>query len=242
MTEAPEAVPSAPSHRARRRWVRPVAVLLVAAVVTGSVWAVWFSSLLSVRQVRVVGADGAAGERVLTTAAVVEGEPLARVNTDAAAQRVTEIPWVASAEVRRGWPSEVVIAVTQRTPVAKIAGTNQAADHAGVVFDLPGRLPEDLPTVRATGDALAEAVAVLASLPADLSARVRVVTASTRDDVSFVLGNGTTVRWGSAEQGELKAQVVNALLPRRARMIDVTAPELPTTFAERPRRADKAKR
>lgn len=231
---------SAPTPRVRpaRRhgWVRALVAVVVVALIVGSVWAVWFSTLLAVRDVRVVGAEGASAERVLAAAAITAGEPLARVDAEGAARRVTELAWVASAEVRRGWPSEVVIAVQPRTPAAKIAGTNQVADAGGVVFDLPGRLPDGLPSVRATDEALTEAMAVLASLPEELRSRVRVVTASTRDDVGFVLGNGTTIRWGSAERGDLKAQVVAALLPRRARMIDVTAPELPTTFAERPKR------
>lgn len=226
--------------KARRRWVRPVAAVLVVVMAGAAVWVVWFSSVLAAREIRVVGAQGEAAERVVSAAAVVQGEPLARVDTDAAAARVQEIPWVAKAEVRRGWPSELVIAVDQRTPVAKIVGTSQGVDEAGVVFDLPGRLPEGLPTVRAEGEALVEAMVVLRELPDDLRRRVRVMTATTRDDVGFVLGNGTTVRWGSAHRSDLKAQVVTALLPRRARMIDVTAPELPTTFAERPKKASKS--
>jgi cell division protein FtsQ len=41
------------------------------------------------------------------------------------------------------------------------------------------------------------------------------------------------VLWGSAEQGELKAQVLAALLQRRAGVYDVSAPELPTTQQEK---------
>lgn len=230
----PEVRPQAP--RPARRWLRPLVAVLVVTLVAGAVWALWFSSLLSVRDVRVVGAEGDAADRVVSTAAVEPGVPLARVDTEAAAARVLDIAWVAAAEVRRGWPNEVVIAVSQRTPAAKIVGTSQAVDEAGAVFDLPGRLPDGLPAVRAEGEALVEAMGVLRGLPQDLRRRVRVITATTRDDVSFVLGNGTTIRWGSAERGDLKAQVVGALLPRRARMIDVTAPELPTTFDEHPRK------
>lgn len=230
--------PGEPSTAPRpaRRWLRPLVAVLVVALVAGTMWALWFSALLSVRDIRVVGAEGDAADRVVKAAAVEQGAPLARVDTEAATSRVREIPWVADAEVRRGWPNEVVIAVSQRTPAAKLVGTSQAVDKEGAVFDLPGRLPDGLPTVRAEGEALTEAMAVLRALPEDLGRRVRVITATTRDDVSFVLGNGTTIRWGSAERGDLKAQVVEALLPRRARMIDVTAPELPTTFAERPRK------
>lgn len=240
MSDASVGVDTSSVRVTTRGWLGPLLALSAVAVVAVLVWIVWFSSVLSAREIRVVGAEGGAAERVVRTAAISQGEPLARMNADAAAARVLEIPWVADAEVRRGWPSEVVIAVSQRTPVAKIIGTGQVVDVEGAVFDLPGRLPDGLPTVRADGEALVEAMSVLRELPDDLQRRVRVISATTRDDVSFVLGNGTTIRWGSAERGDLKAQVVTALLPRRARMIDVTAPELPTTFAERPPKKTKA--
>ena len=76
------------------------------------------------------------------------------------------------------------------------------------------------------------AVAVLLALPAELLARVDSVTATTRDDVTLVLtGVGQAVRWGSAEDAALKAQVLAALLTRPASVYDVSAPLAPTTRA-----------
>ena len=40
---------------------------------------------------------------------------------------------------------------------------------------------------------------------------------------------GRTVTWGSAEQSELKAEVLAALLSRPDRHIDVSVPGQPTT-------------
>jgi cell division protein FtsQ len=41
------------------------------------------------------------------------------------------------------------------------------------------------------------------------------------------------VRWGSVEQPELKSQVARSLLKRKAKVYDVSAPELPTTYKEK---------
>ena len=50
-----------------------------------------------------------------------------------------------------------------------------------------------------------------------------------RDDVVLTLRAGAAVRWGSAERADRKAQVLRSLLPVRAEVYDVSAPDLPTT-------------
>jgi cell division protein FtsQ len=225
----------------RRRLLRLLLVVVVAALTAVTVWAVWFSSLLAVREVRAVGVEGARANAVLTAAAVPVGEPLARVDTGRAERAVLALDWVSDVEVRRGWPTEVVVAVTAREPVALLAAGSapategagrQAVDATGVVFEAVGST-RGLPRVSAEGPALAEAMAVLASLPRDLARKVVSVSASTRDDVDLTLRSGDIVRWGSAERGEFKAEVLRALLTRKADVYDVSAPELPTTFRAR---------
>ena len=73
-------------------------------------------------------------------------------------------------------------------------------------------------------------MAVLAALPADISARLVSISATTRDDVALTLRSGALVRWGSAQQPEFKAEVLRALLRHKRAVYDVSAPELPTTF------------
>ena len=220
--------------RRRRRW-RSLVLIALAALATAVIWAVWFSSLLAIRTTGVVGVTGAPAQTVADTAAVPIGLPLAQLDAQAVADRVQAIAWVDAVEVRRGWPNAVVLAVVPRTPFAAVAGTAQVVDATGVAYTPPTAPPRDLLPIDAQGAALAEAVAVVRGLPPVLRSRVVEVSASTRDDVTLTLRSGTEVRWGSAQSGELKAQVLAALLPRRPRMVDVTAPELPTTFGERPR-------
>jgi cell division protein FtsQ len=222
----------------RKRIVTLIALALVLLLAGGAIFAVWFSTLLDVERVRVIGAGRE--QEVLASAAIDIGVPIARVDTVSAQQRVSEIPWVKTADVRRGWPSEIVIAVTERVPVARKMsnGGAQGVDTDGVVFTPQGDLPEDLVVVTADGPALVASIEVLQALPPEIKGRVTRVAASTRDDVRLHLKSGSIVRWGSAQEPEFKSQVLLALLPRRARVYDVSAPQLPTTLDENPKKRD----
>ena len=67
-----------------------------------------------------------------TTAAVVAAArlgahpPLISVDPGATAARVEALPYIASARVERHWPDGVTIAVTERVPVAVMAGPGAA--------------------------------------------------------------------------------------------------------------------
>ena len=221
-------VATAPVRR-RRRII--IACVLAVLVLAGAIWLLWFSSVLTVKQVRVVGVEGTLADQALATAAVPVGIHLARLDTDAAAARVLELGWVATAEVRRGWPSEAVVAVTPRSPIAAMKNsTTSGVDAEGVAFDVDPSVLKGLPLVDATDDALVESMKVLVSLPPDIAKRVDAVAAQSKDSVELTLRSGDLVRWGSAERAEEKVAVLRALMDRRAEVIDVTSPETPTIF------------
>lgn len=221
----------------RRRRLRRTGAIAVLLVLAATVWLVWFSPVLAVQRVQVVGVEGSAVDEIRALADIPLGVPIARVDTAAPLERVLTVPWLASAEVRRGWPAEVVVAVVPRVPVArtKVGDQWQGVDAQGVAFAPPAPLGKDLIELSGTGVALRAAVDVLESLPPELRSKVASVAATTRDDVEITLNSGSLVRWGSADEAEFKSQVLTALLGRRAEVYDVSAPELPTTFNERPR-------
>ncbi len=156
----------------RRRRMRILGLVLAALVMAGVVWLVWFSSVLAVKQVRVVGVEDDRAQAVLRAATVPRGVPLATLDTEAARRAVLGLDWVESADVRRGWPNEIVVAVTARVPIAVLAGANDGAavDATGRVFSPEGNWAKGLPTVRAQDVGLEAAMSVLSALPADLAA------------------------------------------------------------------------
>lgn len=218
----------------RNRRIRVALAALVVVLVAVVVWMVWFSNVLAVKDVRVVGVDGERATAVLGAAAIRTGVPLARVDTAGPQRAVAALPWVESVDVRRGWPNEIVLAVSARVPIAIVADNGavgrEAVDAAGVVFEPTGALPPGLPRVSAEGAGLTAAMAVLATLPADLARKVVTLKATTLDDVELTLKSGDIVNWGSADQAQFKGEVLRALMKRKADVYDVAAPELPTTY------------
>ncbi|CAB4890428.1 MAG: FtsQ-type POTRA domain-containing protein [Actinobacteria bacterium] len=214
----------------KRRRVLILIFALIAAIAVG--WMVWFSSLLTSQGVSVVGVDGVPAQEIYHTAQVPLGVPLAQLDTQAIADQLQGISWIESVDVRRGWPHDVVIAVTARNPIA-VTPAGLAVDSHGISFVPTAAVASGLPVVKGDGIGLIAAMGVLSSLPDDLRPKVAKLTASTRDNVELTLKSGAILRWGSVEQAELKSQVARALLKRKAKVYDVSAPELPTTYKEK---------
>ncbi|PWW24686.1 cell division protein FtsQ [Geodermatophilus normandii] len=225
-----------PADRRRRRVVRAVVAVAVVALAW---WAVWASPLLAVHQVRVDGATTLTAEQVRSAAGIPGGTPLLRVDVEAAAARVARLPQVADVAVTRGWPRSVVVTVVERRPVAVVeqAGTRSLVDASGVLFDtVTGEAPEgvvplDVAAPGPDDPATRSALGALVSLPSDVRAQVTGARATTGEDVTLTLADGTTVVWGGADDADDKAAVLVALLAQvasgaldPAAAIDVSAP------------------
>jgi cell division protein FtsQ len=218
-----------------RRWatVRRVVLLLVlVALVGGAGWLVFVSSVLAVERVEVSGTHTVSAARISNAAAVPLGEPLARVDVDRVRERVEDVPVVARADIGRSWPHTVSVEVVERTPVAVVrtGGALRLTDAEGVMFRTVASPRKRLPVVTVSPDAqtLPEAAAVVADLPRRLARRVSHVDAPTIDSIELRLRDGRSVVWGSAESSELKAEVLESLLRRRASVYDVSVPGAPT--------------
>ena len=227
---------------ARRQWARRwmslryvVALVLLVAGLAASVWLVFFSAALSVKNVEVSGTELLAAEQVRRVAAVPDGEQLALVDLAAARSRIGALAEVRSVDVTRAWPDTVQIDIVERTAVAvvELGGRLRGLDEEGVVFRDYRTAPRGMPRVRPTTstgtDALKEAAAVVSALPEDLSARVDHVEVETIDQITLVLRDDRRVLWGSAEDSDQKAEVLEALLGQQARTYDVSVPGSPTT-------------
>jgi cell division protein FtsQ len=221
-----------------RRWLslRYVVVLVLAvALVATSVYLVFFSTTLQVKRVEVVGNDLLSDARIREIADVPVGDQLALVDLARADARVGSLAEVKSVDVTRTWPDAVRIAVVERTAVAvvELAGRIRGLDAEGVVFREYKAVPKGMPRIRPGGaagtDALREAATVVSALPDDLVTRVDHVEVATVDQITLVLRDQRQVLWGSAEESELKAEVVDKLLAaQEASFYDVSVPGNPT--------------
>jgi cell division protein FtsQ len=220
----------------RRRHVR-LGVAIAVLVALG--WALLAGPLLAVRTVQVDGAGALPADLIRESAGVEVGLPLLRVDVDAAEERVRRLPQVASAEVARGWPSSVVITVVERVPVAIVGepGRRSLVDAEGVLFDSvtgsapPGVVPLDVASPSSDDPATMAGLAAVSALPAEVRGDVVRAAATSAEDISLTLADGTTVRWGDAQRSTAKAAALAGLLEQigsgllePALTIDVSTP------------------
>ena len=215
----------------RRRWVALLSAVTVAAVV----YLVLFTSLLGVRSVEITGASSVPADQIRAAAQVPDRKPMMLLDAGQIADRVRELPGVASVDVSRSWPSTLEISVTERTPIGFFTGADgvHLVDATGLDYKTVQTKPEKLPQLSlarvAPDDAVTKsAIEVLASLPQQIRDQVTAVRAKTPGGVEFTLANGKIVRWGSADEPQRKANVLAVLMTRDGKIYDVASPELPT--------------
>lgn len=230
-----------------RRWVRrrgrrhPLLVAALVPLVLATVaWVLWASPLLAVRTVQVDGVRTLTAADVRQAVHVPGGTPLLRVDLAGAAARVRALPQVASAQVTRGWPDRLVVTLTERVPVAVVdtGGQLRLADRTGVLFETvtgdppPGVLPLDVPHPGPHDPATTAGLAAITSLPPAVRAQVATVRATSGQNVTLALRDGTTVVWGSGDQAQPKAAALRGVLDQiragalaRAGTVDVSAPD-----------------
>lgn len=228
-------VPSWPAGLRVPRWVSKRAVLVAVAVTAVLVvalgWLVFYSSVLGVRTVEVTGSSGATASAVREVAAIPDGVPLARVETDGVAERLATLPQVESVSVQRSWPSTVRIVVVERRALALVDrdGVKWLVDRTGTLFAQVTEPPTGVPTLQVAaagpGDRTTmAALEVVQVLPTDILERVSVVSAESADSVVLRLADGRTIVWGSAADSERKALVLAGLFDRPGATIDVSSP------------------
>ncbi len=226
-------------RRRRSRIVRWVVVLVFVAVLVTGGWLAGFSSVLAIRQVEVSGTRMLSPVAVEQAAQVPIGRPMLRTDLRQLTERTQTLAPVESAEVTRVWPKTIRITVRERAAVYALsqAGTGAELDYLlvdrhGVGYTSVAQPPKGLlvASVRTTDSSVLKDIAVVvAALPVALRQRVDQISAASPDTIELALDNGAVLRWGSADQSRLKAKVAVALLHRKARVYDVTAPGQPAT-------------
>jgi cell division protein FtsQ len=220
----------------RRRLTITVSVATLLLMVAG-VALVTLSPLMALDTVRVVGTSRLDAATVGASLDDHLGTPLALLDEAAIRDDLAVFPLIRSFSTEVVPPHTLVIRIVERAPVGAIerGAVVDLVDAAGVVVESLAERPAGIPLI-AAGSTDPDSVAfqsvaeVLTALPADLRAQVDVISASTRDDVTFTMtGVGHRVVWGSAERSSFKARVLAAAIIATAQTVasefDVSAPE-----------------
>ncbi|MFI6869588.1 cell division protein FtsQ/DivIB [Nocardia sp. NPDC050406] len=216
------------SRRVRIGVAAGVVVALAVALVA------YFSPLLSVRTVEVEGISAITDQQVQEALRVPEGRSMLRLDTDAMAQRVSELPKARSVRVQRVFPSTVRVTVEERTPVLYFEAPDGAhlIDSDSVEFAIepaPIGVPKLVTEHPGGYDAVTRAaVTVMAAVPPALRLEVGQIAARSVSDIRLELRDGKTVLWGGATDSERKAAVVVPLLGQPGEVFDISSPNLVT--------------
>ncbi|SJN08367.1 Cell division protein FtsQ [Leucobacter sp. 7(1)] len=223
------------ARRRRRAWwiVLSAVGTLVLFVAVGA-----FTPLMAVRDVQVVGAVNVDEAAVAEALSRFDGVPLALVD-DAEVHRALEpFPVIQRYAVERTPPHTMTVRIEERVPVISlpVEGGIGQYDAAGVLLGVQEAAPAGVPLgTNAVADlssgAFRSAARALRDMPAELRAVIASVSATSAQDVTFVLTDGIEVLWGDAEQTKRKAMVLSAMLgslgDHPVEHVDVSSSEAP---------------
>jgi len=220
-------------RRRRRAWFIAGGAILALAlfVAVGTL-----SPLTAVRDVQISGADRVSVDKVQEALARFEGVPLTLVSDRDVHRALEPFPLIQRYSIERIPPHTLLVRIEERDPVIAIKddARYRLLDPAGVLVATAKEAPEGVPPAEgAAADlgspAFTAAGTVIRDLPRDIREQLVGVTASSAQDVEFILDGGRRVVWGEAADTQRKAVVLRAMLKSvpRARMIDVSAPDAP---------------
>ena len=250
--------------RFRRRWAearraegrRRLKILLslfVTAAVVGACIGLLFSPVFRVRDVVVIGNTHTPRAEVLAAAGVAAGDRTVLMvdsGPPSARRALDSLPWVAGATFERRWPWTLVIRLTERSPVARVAvdGGVDLVDRSGRVLEA-SRSPElTLPVIMGVRGAaaggyispgaglrradLSALLAAAGAAPHALAQRqLRLAYSASTGLVGYIGSAKTVVLLGDASDLVPKLAILQELATRVSlaaySQVDLTVPERP---------------
>ncbi len=224
------------SRHRRAAWITAASIVLVLGA---SILVAVYSPLMALQTIRVEGTnrvDDAALRRALSGQI---GTPLARLDFDEVKREIAQFPLIESYVTEEAPPHTLVVTVTERTPVVAVrsGGRFDLVDPAGIVVQSARSRPSTMPVADIGNAKLGSPVfrtmsEVVLALPSTVRAQTTGVRASTADDVTLTLKDGSTVVWGSPDSSDAKARLLAALVrdhesraPGKVVEYDVSAPD-----------------
>ncbi|MBF4994860.1 FtsQ-type POTRA domain-containing protein [Arthrobacter gandavensis] len=234
------AFPEPPVRRRRRYALAGTGI--AAALLAVLFFVVFFSPALVLKNLRVEGNTLMTTPEAEAALAPLLGTPLALVSDSDAGALLADRPEVESVKVTAVPPSDLVVTVTERVPVAVLQNGSEflLIDEEGRQLKSVGeRGQAALPLIDGGTEAVNSSVfptvtAVLAALPPNVLGMLDHASAQTVDSVELKLTGGQTVFWGSAEANAAKARALEALLlmppaDPPVSVFDVSTPNRPVT-------------
>lgn len=233
--------------RVRVKWGRVALLLGLLVAVALLVWVYLFTDTLNIDDVCVEGnsrTDAAYLERL---SGLCSTDNLLTFDRGKVISNLLQEPWVKEVRVRKDFPNQVVLVVTEREPVGQIANETgyYLVDESGFLITAsPSPWPsvpllEGLPveglTVSDTvsGDEFAEEMEVFGAMDTDMRARIARVIPRTNQGMVLVSGEDVQIYLGDLADLEKKLQtaflILDQMLERYGRLsyIDVSTPDNP---------------
>ncbi|MDO4241896.1 MAG: cell division protein FtsQ/DivIB [Microbacteriaceae bacterium] len=225
---------------AGRRRLRKFAIIggAIAALAT-MVAVICFTPIMAVRKITVEGSEALDKVAVQQSLKAVHGKPIALVNDRdiyGALQKHREIQDYSYEIVP---PETLIVRVRERVPVIAVQQDDKrylTLDSAGVVLAETKTPPTNLPLAAITlggkeSETFAAAAKILREMPAELRAQVAEISAQSKYDISFTMRNKILVRWGQAQENQLKNVILQQLsklaAQRPIKLIDVSSTQAP---------------
>ena len=240
MSDHDDAPTRGPLRRFWWLWV-PVGLLLLGALAYASTR----SALLDIDSIVVEGAGVRVPEQAVREAAALEvGLALMDLDLDAVDGRLTALPWVAEATVRREWSGTVYLRILERTAAVVAVdpvGAQVLLDAVGAVLeevDPASAADPDLPHIRVDGfgppgsriSGIGPLLRAAEAVPPDLGAWI-VALVPTGDGIRAELVGGAVAEFGISDdyrdQARALATVLTKVVLGCLREVDVSIPDNP---------------
>ncbi|KQS08217.1 hypothetical protein ASG04_13975 [Curtobacterium sp. Leaf183] len=227
------------TRRSRHRRAVGITAASVVLVLGVSILVAVFSPLMALRTIEIKGTSRVDDTQLRQALSDQMGTPLARLDFDAIKKDIAGFPLIESYVTEEEPPHTLVVTVTERTPVVAVKSGDafQLVDPAGIVVQSSPTQPDTMPVADIGRTQLGSSVfrtmtEVVLALPSAVRSQVSGVAASTADDVTLTMKDGSRVVWGSPDDSDAKAALLDALVkdhatrdPGTAVEYDVSAPD-----------------
>ncbi|MBF4591500.1 FtsQ-type POTRA domain-containing protein [Curtobacterium sp. VKM Ac-1395] len=224
------------SRHRRAAWITTGGIVVVLGV---SILVAVFSPLMALQRIEVKGTSRVDDAELRRALSDQIGTPLARLDSAAIKRDIAAFPLIESYVTEESPPHTLVVTVTERTPVVTVENGKSfdLVDPAGIVVQSSTKRPDTMPLADVGSAKLGSSVfrtmtEVVLALPSAVRSQVSGVAASTADDVTLTMKDGSRVVWGSPDESAAKAALLDALVkdhatraPDTAVEYDVSAPD-----------------